>query len=65
MLLSPLVGESFGSPVVSAETVDSRFHQNESVLSVLVFSALLHVSSDIDSLFDEAVDVFGDFRSAT
>ena len=65
MLLSPLVGESFGSPVVSAETVNSGFDKNESVLGVFVFSALFHVSSDIDSLLDEAVDVFGDFRSAT
>jgi len=35
------------------------------VFRVLVLSALLHVSSDVDGLLDQAVDVFWDFWSGT
>ncbi len=64
-VLLPLVGESLGSPVVAGQSVDSRLDQNQPVLGVLVLSALLQMSADVDGLLDEAVDVFGDFGSAS
>jgi hypothetical protein len=63
-LLFPLVGESLGLSVVSGESVDSGFDENESVLSVLVFSALLHVSSNVNCLLNQAVDIFRDLGGA-
>ena len=59
----PLVGESEGSAVVAGQSVDAGFNENDSVLGILVLSALLQMSADVDGLLDEAVDVLGDFGS--
>jgi hypothetical protein len=60
-----LVGKARGSSVVAGESVDSGFDQDESVLGILVLAALFEMASDVDSLLDHAVDVFGNLRSAS
>ena len=40
--------------------MDSALGQNESEFGILVRSALLQVLSDVNSLFDQMVQVFGD-----
>ena len=56
--------DSDGS-VVSSQSVDSRFDQNQSELSVLVLSVSFQVLSDRDSLLNQVVQVFWDFWSQT
>lgn len=51
--------------VVSGQSVDSRFDQNQSELRVLVLSVSFQVLSDRDSLLDQVVQVFWDFWSQT
>ena len=46
--------------VVTGEPVDSALGQNESEFGILVLSALLQVLSDVNSLFDQMVQVFWD-----
>ena len=53
-------GQSLGASVVSRESVDSGLDQNQSELAVFVGSELLDVLSDVDSLLDQVVQVFGD-----
>jgi len=43
--------------------VDSALNQDQSELGVLVSAALLQVLSDVHSLFDQMVEIFGDLRS--
>jgi hypothetical protein len=45
--------------------MNSGLDKNKSVLGILVLSRLFHMSSDIDGLFNEAVDILWDFRGAT
>jgi hypothetical protein len=45
--------------------VDTGLDENKSVLGILILAALLQVASDVDGLLDQAVDVLGDFRSAS
>lgn len=65
-LLFPFIGESLCSSVISSYSVDSGLNQNESVFSILVFSAaFLHMSSDIYCLLNQTVHIFRNLRSAT
>jgi hypothetical protein len=52
--------QRLGPFVVSSETVNSGFNENQSELRILVSSVLLHVLSDRDGLLDEVVQVFWD-----
>ena len=63
-VLFPVGWELFLSSVVSGESVDSGLNHNESVFGVSVFSELFKVLSDVQSLFDQAVEIFGDRGSA-
>jgi len=54
-----------GLSEISAESVDSGFDENESVLSIGILSVLFKMLSDGDSLLDEVVKIFGDLRSTT
>ena len=51
-----------GLSIVPCKSMDSAFYQNQSELSISVLSELLKMFSDIDGLFDEVVEIFGDFR---
>ena len=42
--------------------MNSGLDKNQSVLCVFIFSAFLHMSSDIYGLFNQTVDVFGNLR---
>ena len=64
-VVPPVVGESLGSSVIAAETVDSGFNENEPVLGIFILPALFHVAADVHGLLDQAVDVFRNFRGAT
>ena len=59
-ILFPFVWKSLGSSVISTQSMDSWFNQNQSVFSVLIFSAFLHVSSDIDGFLNQTVNIFWD-----
>ncbi len=48
-----------GRSVVASESVDSAFDENESELAVLVLSVSLQVLSNVDSLLDQVVEIFG------
>lgn len=61
----PVWWQDRDSSVVSSQSVDSRFDQNQSELSVLVLSVSFQVLSDRDSLLDQEVQVFWDFWSQT
>jgi hypothetical protein len=54
-----------GTFVISGESVDSGFNHNEPVFGVSILSVFLKVLSDTQSLFDKAVEVFWDLRSAS
>ena len=64
-ILFPFVGETLGSAVVTSQSVNSRFDQNEPILGVFVLSALLQMPSDVYCLLDQTVDILGNLRSAT
>lgn len=64
-LLFPLVGKALSAPVVAGQTMDSGLDQDESVLGILVLSALLQVPSDVHCLLDQAVDILRNLRGAT
>ena len=49
-----------GGSVVSGESVDSRFDENESELAVSVLSVSLQMLSDVDSLLDHVVKILGE-----
>jgi hypothetical protein len=59
-LVSPGGWERLDIAVVASESVDSALNKNESELGVLVLTALLQMLSDVHSLFDKVVEVFGD-----
>lgn len=64
-LVLPVRRKDRHGSVVSGQSVDSRFDQNQSELGVLVLSVSLQVLSDGDSLLDQEVQVLGDLRSQT
>ena len=64
-LLFPLGGKLLVELVVSGESVDSRFDENESVLGVLILSVLFKMLSDGKSLLDQEVKIFRKRGSAT
>ena len=45
--------------------MNSRLNKNESVFSVFIFSAFLQMSSDVDSLFDQTVNILWNFGSTS
>lgn len=53
------------SSVVSCQSVDSRFDQNQSEFSILVLSVSFQVLSNRDSLSDQVVQVFWDLWGQT
>ena len=53
------------SSVISGESVDPWFNQNQSVFSIFVFSTFLQMSSNVDSLFNQTVNVLWDLWGAT
>ena len=65
VLLSPVWWELLGGSVVSSESVDSGFDQNESEFGIFVLSEFFQMLSDGNSLLDEVVEIFWDFRSST
>jgi len=60
-LVSPVGRKLSGGSVVSCQSVDSGFDQNETELGVLVLSVLLQVLSDLNGLLDKHVEILGDF----
>ena len=61
----PVWWQDRNGSVVSSQSVDSWFDQNQSELRVLVFSVSLQVLSDRDSLLDQEVQIFWNFWSQT
>lgn len=59
-LLSPFGWKSLSLSVVSGQSMDSWLDQNQSVLGILILSALFQMLSDIDGFSNHAVDIFGD-----
>lgn len=64
-LVLPVRRQHRHGSVVSGQSVDSRFDQNQSELRVLVLSVSLQVLSDRDSLLDQEVKVLWDLRGQT
>lgn len=64
-LVLPVWWQDSNSSVVSGQSVDSRFDQNQSELRVLVLSVLVQVLSDRDSLLDQEVQILWDLWSQT
>lgn len=64
-LVLPVWWQDRNGSVVSGQSVDSGFDQNQSELRVLVLSVSLQVLSDRDSLLDQEVQVFWDLWSQT
>lgn len=64
-LVFPVWWQNGNGSVVSGESVDSRFDQNQSKLGVLVLSVSLKVLSDRDSLLDKEVQVLWDLWGKT
>ncbi len=63
-LLFPVGWELLGASVVPGESVDSGLDQNEPVFRVDVLPELLEVFSDVQSLFNQAVEILWDLGSA-
>ena len=53
-LVSPVGGERFNFSVVSCQSVDSGFNEDQSEFAVLVRSMLLDMLSDVDGLFEQS-----------
>lgn len=53
------------SLVVTGKTVDSGFDQNKTEFGITILAVAFHVLSDGNSLLDEVVQIFGDFRAKT
>lgn len=64
-LVLPVWWQDRDGSVVSGQSVDSRFDQNQSELRVLVLSVSLQVLSDRDGLLDQEVQVLWDLWSQT
>jgi len=64
-LVLPVGLQNTNSLVVSAETVDSGFDQDESEFGVFVLAVALEVLSDGDSLLDQHVEILWDFWCKT
>ena len=45
--------------------MNSGLDKNQSVLCIFIFSAFLHMSSDVDGFFNQAVNIFGDLWGTT
>lgn len=60
-LLFPVRGESLGQFVVTGDSVDTGFHKNKPEFGVSVLPEFLEMFSDGNSLFDQMVQIFGDF----
>lgn len=65
VIISPVWSHLLGSSVVSGQSVDSAFNQNQSVFTVFVFSVLLHMFSNSQCSFDHAIQVFRNFRGTS
>lgn len=61
----PVWWQDRDSSVISSQSVNSRFNQNQSELSVLVLSVSFQMLSDRDSLLNQIVQVFWNFWSET
>ena len=59
-MVSPGWWERLDASVISGKSVDSRFDEDKSELSVSVGSILLNMLSDIDGLLDKMVKIFWD-----
>jgi hypothetical protein len=64
-VLFPFIGQPLSASVVTGQTMDSRLDQNQSVLCIFVLPTLLQMPSNVYRLFDQTVDVFRNFRSAS
>jgi len=64
-LVLPVWLQNTDGLVVSAETVDSGFDQDEAELGVLVLAVALEVLPDGDGLLDQHVEIFWDFWCKT
>mmetsp|Transcript_7818 Transcript_7818/g.14496 ORF Transcript_7818/g.14496 Transcript_7818/m.14496 type:complete len:208 (+) Transcript_7818:383-1006(+) len=60
-LVLPVGGELSGGSVVSCQSVDSRFNENQTKLGVLVLTVAFQMLTNLDGLFDEHVQVLWDF----
>jgi len=60
--VSPVSGKLSGGSVVSCQSVDSGFDQNQTELRVLVLSVSFQMLSDLNSLLDKHVKILWDFR---
>jgi hypothetical protein len=60
--ISPGGAEGFDVTVVTGESVDSALDTNESELGITVLTVLFQMLSDVDSLSNEVVEVFGKSR---
>jgi hypothetical protein len=61
-LVLPVSRKLSGGSVVTSQSVDSGFDQNQSKLGVLVLSVSLQVPTNLNGLLDKHVQVFGNFR---
>lgn len=64
-LLFPGGRKLFLQFVVAGESVNTALDENKSELGVFVFSVTLQMSADVDSLFDQMVQILRDLRSKT
>jgi len=64
-VVPPGRGQSLDVTVVARKSVDARLNENESELGVGVLSELLQVLSNLQSLLDQVVEVFGELGGQT
>ena len=60
-LIPPVSGKLTGGPVVSGQTVDSGFNQNQTELGVLILTVTLQMLAHLNRLLDKHVQILGNF----
>ena len=65
MVVSPVGSHLLGPSVVSGQSVDSAFDQNQPIFAILVLPVLLQVLSDAQGSLDHAVQIFRNLRSTS
>ena len=62
MFISPVGGHLLGLSVVSGQSMDSAFNENESILTILILPVLLHMFPNTQCLLNHIVKVFRNSR---
>lgn len=60
-LVLPVGWELAGGSVVTRESMDAAFDEDQSELAVLILAIDFQMLTNLDSFFDEHVQIFGDF----